>query len=224
MGAAQISANYRFGYNRVEEPAVGVVDNTVTAIDVAQESVVHSANARVGIAPQAVLPVGVGIGGGAYQEDISNSDQRVRDLYARADVTVPVGPGLAVVGGVGYENVEVSNRDVVRDTNGDPVLGADGRYQTDENSPRRIAFETEGLIWDVGVVWKPSRRTQLEAHYGRRYDSDSYHGVSPHARTNSASTGKHASSTRASHAHPTHTARYRQRAVLRRVVTIQTFT
>ncbi|MEL7688247.1 preprotein translocase subunit YajC [Citromicrobium bathyomarinum] len=177
MGAAEVSANYRFGYNRVEEPAVGVVDNTVTPIDVAQESVVHSANARVGIAPQAVLPVGVGIGGGAYQEDVSNSDQRVRDLYARADVTVPVGPGLAVVGGVGYENVEVSNRDVVRDTNGDPVLGADGRYQTDENSPRRIAFETEGLIWDVGVVWKPSRRTQLEAHYGRRYDSDSYYGT-----------------------------------------------
>ena len=54
--------------------------------------------------------------------------ERVRDLYARADVTVPVGPGLAVVGGVGYENVEVSNRDVVRDTNGDPVLGADGRF------------------------------------------------------------------------------------------------
>ncbi len=58
----------------------------------------------------------------------------------------------------------------------------------------------------------------------KRYDSDSYHGVSPHARTNSASTGKHASSTRASHAHPTHTARYRRLAVLRRVVTIQTFT
>jgi len=25
-------------------------------------------------------------------------------------------------------------------------------------------------------VWKPSRRTQLEAHYGRRYDSDTYYG------------------------------------------------
>ena len=53
---------------------------------------------------------------------------------------------------------------------------ADGRFQTDETSPRQIAFETEGLIWDVGVVWKPSRRTQFEAHYGRRYDSDTYYG------------------------------------------------
>ncbi|GAB5347440.1 preprotein translocase subunit YajC [Alteriqipengyuania sp. 357] len=186
VGAADVSASYRFGYNRVEEPAVGAVDNTLTPIDVAQETYVHSANARVGVAPGRVLPVGMAVGGGAYQEEISNSDQRVRDFYARGDVTVPVGPTLAVVGGAGYEYVEISNRDVVRDADGDPVVGSDGRFQTDENSPRRIAFETEGLIWDVGVVWKPSRRTQLEAHYGRRYDSDTYYGTfswQPSSRT-----------------------------------------
>jgi len=176
VGAADVSANYRFGYSRVEEPGVGVIDDTVTPIDVAAESYVHSASARVGVAPGAVLPVGVAVGGGAYQEEVSNSDQRVRDFYARGDVTLPIGQGFAVVGGVGYEYVEISNRDVLRDDDGDPIIGSDGRFQTDENSPRRIAFETKGLIWDVGVVWKPSRRTQLEAHYGRRYDSDTYYG------------------------------------------------
>ena len=186
VGVADVSANYRFGYNRVEEPGVGVVDATVTPIDVAQESIVHSANARVGVAPRTVLPVGVAVGGGAYQEEVSNSDQRVRDFYGRGDVTVPLAPGLAVVGGVGYEYVQVANRDVVRDANGDPVVGEDGRFETDTSGPRRIAFETEGLIWDVGVVWKPSRRTQLEAHYGRRYDSDTYYGTfswQPSSRT-----------------------------------------
>ncbi|WP_370177427.1 preprotein translocase subunit YajC [Alteriqipengyuania sp.] len=176
VGVANVSANYRFGYNRVEEPAVGVVDNAVTISDVAQESIVHSASARIGVDPGKVLPVGVAVGAGAFQEEVSNSDQRVRDFYGRGDITVPIAPGFAVVGGVGYEKVEVSNRDVVRDGSGDPVVGADGRYQTDTSGPRRIAFETEGLIWDAGVVWKPSRRTQLEAHYGRRYDSDSYYG------------------------------------------------
>jgi len=186
VGAADVSANYRFGYSRVEEPAVGLVDSTVTPIDVAQESIVHSANARIGVAPRTVLPVGVAVGAGAYQEEVSNSDQRVRDFYGRGDLTVPVAPGLAVVGGVGYEYVQVSNRDVVRDGAGDPVVGEDGRFQTDDSGPRRIAFETEGLIWDVGVVWKPSSRTQLEAHYGRRYDSDSYYGTfswQPSSRT-----------------------------------------
>lgn len=177
VGPADVSANYRFGYNRVEEPAVGVVGNTADPIDVAQESFVHSANARVGVDPGDVLPVGVAVGAGAYQEEVSNSDQRVRDFYGRGDVTLPVGRGLAVVAGVGYEYVEVSNRDVVRDGAGNPVVGDDGRFQTDTSQPRQIAFETEGLIWDVGVVWKPSRRTQFEAHYGRRYDSDSYYGT-----------------------------------------------
>ena len=184
-----MSASYRFGYSRVEEPAAGVVDSTITPIDVAQETYVHSANARVGVSPGTVLPVGAAVGGGAYQEEVSNSDQRVRDFYARGDVTVPVGPGLAVVGGAGYEYVEITNRDVVRDATGAPVVGSDGRFQTDADGPRRIAFETEGLIWDVGVVWKPSRRTQLEAHYGRRYDSDTYYGSfswQPSSRTSIA--------------------------------------
>jgi len=176
VGVADVSANYRFGYNRVEEPAVGVVDNAITVSDVAQESIVHSANVRIGVDPGKVLPVGVAVGAGAYQEEVSNSDQRVRDFYGRGDITVPIAPGFAVVGGVGYEKVEVSNRDVVRDGSGAPVVGADGRFETDTTGPRRISFETEGLIWDAGVVWKPSRRTQLEAHYGRRYDSDTYYG------------------------------------------------
>lgn len=176
VGAADVSASYRFGYNRIEEPAAGVVDNTLTVDQVAQESFVHSANARVGVAPGAVLPVGVAVGAGAFQEEVSNSAQRVRDVYGRGDITVPLAPGFAVVGGVGYEYVEISNRDVVRDGAGDPVLDDRGRFQTDDNAPRQIAFETEGLIWDVGVVWKPSRRTQFEAHYGRRYDSDTYYG------------------------------------------------
>lgn len=177
VGPAQVSANYLFGYNRVEGPSAGLVDDTVTFSDVAEESVVHSANARIGVDPGRVLPVGVAVGAGAFQEEVSNSDQRVRDFYGRGDITVPLGPHLAAVGGVGYEYVQVANRDVVRDDAGDPVVGADGRYQTDTSSPRKIAFETEGLIWDVGVVWKPSRRTQLEAHYGRRYDSDTYYGT-----------------------------------------------
>ncbi|MBB3032755.1 preprotein translocase subunit YajC [Alteriqipengyuania lutimaris] len=176
VGAADVSASYRFGYNRIEEPAVGVVDDTLTVDDVAQESFVHSANARVGVAPGAVLPVGVAMGAGAFQEEVSFSDQRVRDVYGRGDITVPLAPGFAAVGGVGYEYVEISNRDVVRDGAGNPVLDASGRVQTDNSAPRQIAFETEGLIWDVGVVWKPSRRTQFEAHYGRRYDSDTYYG------------------------------------------------
>src|SRR5690606_20245929 len=107
------------------------------------------------------------------------------DRHVRGDVIVPVSPVLAVVGGVGYEDVEVSSRDALRDAAGNPVIGNDGRYVTDESAPRVIAYETDGLIWDVGVMWRPSRRTSLEAFVGKRYDSTTYYGTfayAPNAR------------------------------------------
>ena len=57
------------------------------------------------------LPIGVGVGGMWNEQDVSNLDQRIRDRNVRGDVTVPVSPTLALVGGVGYEDVEVSSRD-----------------------------------------------------------------------------------------------------------------
>lgn len=170
----EVTANYRLGYTRVDGP--DILASGGNRIDVFDESVTHSANIRAGVAPYEPLPVGLGIGAGYFQEDVNNLDQRVRDAYVRGDVTIPVTPVLAVVGGVGIEDVEVSSRDAVRNAAGVPVVGADGRFVTDESSPRRLAFEADGLIWDVGVVWRPSNRTSLEAHFGHRYDSETFYG------------------------------------------------
>ena len=174
VGDVDVSANYRIGYTRIDGPDAMATNGNF--VDVFDESVSHSANVRVGTRPGRPLPVGIGMGAGFYQENIDNLDQRVRDAYVRADVTVPVTPTLAVVGGIGLEDVEVSSRDALRDANGIPVIGADGRYVTDNNSPRRIAYDADGLIWDVGVIWRPSRRTQLQATFGHRYDSETYYG------------------------------------------------
>jgi hypothetical protein len=177
VGDLQVEGHYRFGYTKVEEPDAVVVGTTgVVPIDLADESTVHSAQARVGFRPNTVLPVGVGVGGMWNEQNVSNLDQRVRDRNVRGDVTVPVSPTLALAGGVGYEDVEVSSRDALRDAGGNPVIGKDGRYVTDKGSPRLIAYQTDGLIWDAGVMWRPSRRTSLEAFVGRRYDSTTYYG------------------------------------------------
>jgi hypothetical protein len=177
VGDLQVEGHYRFGYTKVEEPDAVVVGTTgVVPIDLADESTTHNAQARVGFRPNTVLPVGVGVGGMWNEQNVSNLDQRVRDRNVRGDVTVPVSPNLALAGGVGYEDVEVSSRDAVRDAAGDPVIGKDGRYVTDKAAPRLIAYETDGLIWDAGVMWRPSKRTSLEAFVGRRYDSTTYYG------------------------------------------------
>ena len=176
VGDVAVGANYRIGYNRVESPDSIVTVPGQDPVDVFDDSVVHSANIHAGVRAGEVLPVGVGVGGGFYQEDVSNLDQRVRDMHARLDVTLPVSSDVALVGGVGYEDVEVSGRDAVRDVNGLPVIGNDGRYVTDKSGPRIKAFDTSGFIWDAGVMWRPSRRTALEAHVGRRYGSTTYFG------------------------------------------------
>ena len=175
-GDVELEGHYRLGYTRVEEPDALVTAPGAEPLDIFDESTTHAAYARVGTRPNTVLPVGVGLGAGYTQQDISNLDQRIVDGYIRADVTVPVSPNVALVGGVGYENVEISSRDAVRDVNGNPVIGNDGRYVTDESAPRVIAYEAEGLIWDVGVMWRPSRRTSLEAYVGERYGTMTYRG------------------------------------------------
>ena len=56
------------------------------------------------------------------------------------------------------------------------MVDSRGRFVTDPASPRRIAYDFDGIFWDAGVIWRPSRRTFLEARVGRRYDSMSYTG------------------------------------------------
>ncbi|GAA4643664.1 hypothetical protein GCM10023115_16240 [Pontixanthobacter gangjinensis] len=175
-GDVAVNANYRIGYTRVETPDVLATAVGAEPVDIFDDSVSQSAAISLATSPGEPLPVGVGIHAGWNQEDVSNLDQRVRDLYVRGDVQVPVTDSLALVAGVGYEDVEVSSRDALRDGAGDPVIGADGRYVTDTSQPRQLAYDVSGLIWDAGVIWRPSSRTLLDARVGRRYDSTSYYG------------------------------------------------
>lgn len=175
VGSVGVTGVARIGYNRFEANDA-TIDTAGNPVDVFDDSVTYSGQVRAGTRAGDPLPVGLAVTAGGYQEDVSNLDQRVRDVYVRGDVTIPVSPSFAIVGGIGYEDVEVSSRDAVRDANGVPVIGTDGRLITDGGSPRIVAFDVDGLLWDVGVLWRPSSRTSLAAHVGERYDSTTYYG------------------------------------------------
>ena len=175
IGALDVNANYRVGYTKVENKSTGTLPPGQLPIDVFDDSVSHSVSASVGMQP-GDLPFGWSVSGGWEREDGSELDQRFEGKYVRADVTVPVSSSLALVGGVGYEDIEISERDAVRDVNGNPVIGNDGRLVTDETSPRLLSYDQDGIIWDAGVMWRPSRRTSLEARVGQRYGSETYYG------------------------------------------------
>jgi hypothetical protein len=174
-GELSVNAAYRAGYTKVESEDVVVLPTGQQRFDQFDDSVAQLATASVGMQP-GTLPFGWAVSGSWEREDASQLDARFDGKYARADVTVPVTPTLALVGGVGYEDIEISERDALRDVNGNPVVGSNGRLVTDKNSPRLIAYQQDGLIWDAGVLWRPSPRTSVEARYGRRYGTDTYIG------------------------------------------------
>ena len=187
-GDVYINGLARVGYTKVESQAdVATAAGGTDRLDVFDDSVTYQANLRAATKAGEALPVGIGIGGSVYQEDISNLDQRVRDMNVRADVTVPVSDSLQLVGGIGYEDVEVSSRDALFDVDGNPVIDDNGRFVTDRSQARQLAYDVDGIIWDVGAVWRPSSRTALSATVGRRYDSTTYYGSFAYAPSNRSS-------------------------------------
>lgn len=175
-GPASLSAAYRFGYVKAEAPDIVGVDPLLPPLDVYDSSTSHLAQVRAGVKAGTILPVGLSIAGAWQRENASQLDQKYDGKYARADAVLPVGSGLALVAGLGYEKIEITQRDPLRDGAGNIVRDRNGRFITDPASAPRIAYETDGLFWDAGVMYKPSSRLMLEARVGRRYDSMSYTG------------------------------------------------
>ena len=170
LGAAGIAAHYQAGYSDIgTSTTINGTTKPVTSPNSFSHSFDQDAGASISTKPAELLPVGLAAEVGYHQENDSLLKQRIVDEHARGSVTVPVTHTLALVGSVGYEKVRVSSGNVQLDSSGNPVVGGNGQYVTDPSAPRLIAFDSSGLIWDAGVVWHPSQRTQVEAHYGRRY-------------------------------------------------------
>lgn len=175
FGEVDVGAAYRFGYSRSEVEFQPNLTGGSVPVGSFDESTNHAAIASIGMAPGR-LPVGWRLSGGWDRDDSGQLDQRYEGLFGRFDLTVPVSPTLALVGGVGYENIEISYRPPLLTGTGVPVTDADGRLVADPAQPRTIAFETDGLIYDAGVQWRPTRRLSAEARVGRRYGDTVYTG------------------------------------------------
>lgn len=175
VGGFDIGAGYRFGYTKVDVDTPAVLAPGAVAQDVFDSSTNHAAWGSIGQRP-GMLPFGWQLSAGYEREDTSQLDQRYEGKYARADATLPIGRTFSVLGGVGYEKIEVSQRDPLLDAGGNAVRDANGRFVTDPASARQLSFETDGLIWDAGVMWQPSNRTSLTAKVGRRYGDTIFTG------------------------------------------------
>ncbi len=175
IGDFDVGAAYRFGYSKSEVEFSPLLTGGTTRLGTFDDATNHSAIASIGARP-GNLPFGWRVSGGWDREDAGQLDQRYEGLFTRLDLTIPVSPTFALVGGVGYENIEVSYRPPLIGPGGVPVVDNDGRLVSDDSAVRQIAFDTSGLIYDAGVLWRPSRRMSLEARVGRRYDDWTFTG------------------------------------------------
>lgn len=183
LGPVSVGGLYRLGYTKVDQPGYSPVVANQPRLDRYDSSVGQLAGVSAGVAPGAVLPIGLTASGGWERETSGPLRQHYDQWFARGDVLAPVAPNLALTAGVGYERLSTSERAALLTPAGAPVIDGDGRYVIDPAQGRRVTYRTDGVYYDAGVVYRPSRRTSLEAHVGRRYGSTSYTGQATWAPT-----------------------------------------
>ncbi|WP_428333599.1 hypothetical protein [Novosphingobium sp.] len=180
-GIVGIKAAYNVGYNEIDQIYHYAQANGGAQPDLFGHSLTQQGTVSAGVRPGAVLPFGVTLIGSYLKENINSLDQQLIDERAGVEFTQPISRAVALVADIGWEKVAVSQRNAEFDGNGIPILAANGQYAVDRSQPRQIAYKTDGLTWDVGVVWHPSKRTMAAAYVGRRYDSTTYYGSLFHA-------------------------------------------
>jgi len=190
-GPVAVNASYRLGYVKVDDHSLAGAPAGAPRVDRYSSSTVHNATVSVGMAPGR-LPFGWTVGAGYSREDMNRLDSKFEGKYVRGDVVFPVSPTLAVTGGVGYEWLQGSQRDFLRDpATGLPVLTPGGNLIPDPSRPRLKTIDQDGEMWDVGLIWRPTRRTELQARGGWRYGGESFtaslsHKINAHSALNAA--------------------------------------
>lgn len=176
VGDLGVSASYRYGYTKAEAVSVTGVAPGQPRLDAFDSARSQLAQASINLKSGTILPVGVTVSGAWERDDAGQLDQKYEGKYARGDLLLPVSGSFAIVGGAGYENIQITQRDPLVNAGGQAVVDTNGRFQTDPASPPRIAYAFDGIYYDAGVAWRPSKRTQLEARVGKRYGTTSFTG------------------------------------------------
>ncbi len=174
---ADFEARYRFGAVSADGPNTGLAGlpeefglgtgDTVGAL--LTDSVTQSGHLVLASPEDATSTITWALSGSATHEDLDQLDQKYRSYRGLLDVGVRVTRSLQIVGSAGYEDIENTQDSILFGIDGLPVLDAGGNLQIDPAMPRRTAFAIDGMTWDAGFRWAPSRRTLLEVRGGRRF-------------------------------------------------------
>lgn len=173
-GDVAVNAAYRLGYAAIDDHTdrLGLFEDF-------GHSISHNLSGSVGMGPGR-LPFGWTLGGGYLRSSTGGPFQdRFHAAFVRGDVVLPVSPTLALTAGIGYEDIQSSQNDILRDSGGVPILGSDGRTSADPTH-RILTYDIDGLIYDGGLIWRPSAHTELQVRAGHRYGGTTVVGSFTH--------------------------------------------
>jgi hypothetical protein len=170
VGDFDLNADYRFGWVKTDNgnggfdlgPGQPVLQNGFTDTS-------HTATASIGQKPGVLLPFGWTVSGGYIRDEVHFLDARYTSKYGRVDITQPVSPTLALLAGAGYQADRAGQSAILVDNTGTAILDSHRHLRPDHSKARVLSYDQDGLIWDVGVLWRPSPRTSLEIRGGQRY-------------------------------------------------------
>lgn len=180
LGAfAEFDATYRIAYVNVDEADVsrlgGGVGGVDTQLGAYADSVNQSLDARFGNR-EASGKFRWDLAGSAQDERTDRLDQHYRSYLGRVELEYALNRDFALLGSVGYEDIKSSEEQILTDAAGVPLVDAEGHFIIDPNAPRRVSYDQDGLVYDGGFRWTPSRRTFLQIRVGKRFGEFNVNG------------------------------------------------
>lgn len=175
IGDFQLGLTYRYAYTKNEgSQQVFSVGPPVNRFDSSKSQTVQS---RIGM-ENSSLPFDWTLVSDYRHENTTNQAEHFRGINAIGEIKWPIARTVALVASGGYEKTRISQREALLDPiTGIPVLGDDGRFIVDPASPRVLTYDMAGLVGDAGIIWRPTRRTRLEARAGYRYGGLTFSGL-----------------------------------------------
>lgn len=177
LGDLGLGLSYRYAYTQ-NETTQDAPTTSGPINDRFDSSKTQRVTLDLGMDPGA-LPFGWKVASEYRHENTTNLAEHFRSFNMIGEVRVPLADKpIALVASGGYEQIRTSERSALLDpVTGLPVRGKGGRFVVDPASPRLLTYDVSGLVANAGVIWKPSRRTRMEARVGRRYGDLSVTGL-----------------------------------------------
>jgi hypothetical protein len=106
-----------------------------------------------------------------------NVQERYRSRTANLGLEYPINRYLSLLGSAGYEKTTSTILETNVTPARDPLTGQDipGTVRSLTIGPNRIEnFATDGLVWDAGFRFSPTRRTDITVRGGRRFGDTTF--------------------------------------------------